>query len=82
MLSLETLEAFTPATEEEVRRLVINSSNATCDSDPIPTLIAKQCVSCLLTPITDIVNSSLQTGVVSPEIEKGNRSPSFEEIST
>ena len=54
-----TLETFTPTNEEEVRRLVVNSSNATCDSDPISTLIAKLSVDCLLTPITDIVNSSL-----------------------
>ena len=67
MIFSETLEVFTLATEEEVPRLVMNSSNATCDSDPIPTLIAKQC---LLTPIMDIVNISSQTGVLLQQLKK------------
>ena len=61
-LSADPLDSFTPATKEEVRRVILNSSNATSDSDPIPTHIGKHCVDSLITPVTDIVNHSLKNG--------------------
>ena len=78
------LTEFAPATEEEVKKIIINTSNATCDSDPIPTFLAKQCLGLLLTPITNIVNASLKnvefpnqfkSAIVIPSIKKASLDP-------
>ena len=57
------MSVFTPATEEEVTKLVKTSSNATCIYDPIPTSFVKKHCDLLVPVITDIVNRSLSTGV-------------------
>jgi len=56
------LSEFTPATTDEISKLISSSNNSTCDLDPIPTSILKKC-SVLLPTITDIVNLSLTTGL-------------------
>ena len=55
---------FQPVTEEEIRKLVVESPTKTCILDPIPTSLTKECLSDLLPLITRIVNSSLCSGVV------------------
>ena len=44
------LTFFSPATEEEICKLVSQSSNTFCDLDPIPTSLLKQCLPALLPP--------------------------------
>ena len=44
LMDVKPLDSFCPATEDEIKRIIISSSNATCDSDPIPTHIVKQCI--------------------------------------
>ncbi len=56
------LSFFTPATCEEISKIISSSSNAFCDLDPLPTSILKQCLPTLLLTITNIVNLSLSTG--------------------
>ena len=56
------LSEFTPATTNEISKLMSSSNNSTCDLDPIPTSILKKC-SVLLPTITNIVNLSLATGL-------------------
>jgi Reverse transcriptase (RNA-dependent DNA polymerase) len=58
-----SLTLFNPVTEEEVSRIVLNSSNAFCDLDPFPTSLLKQCLPALLSTLTNIINLSLATGV-------------------
>ena len=50
---------FQPVTEEEIRKLIVESPTKTCMLDPIPTSLTKECLSDLLPLITRIVNSSL-----------------------
>jgi len=57
------LTFFTPATEEEIFKLISQSFNSFCDLDPIPTSLLKQCLPVLLPTITSIVNLSLSSGV-------------------
>ncbi len=57
------LTAFTPATEEEVRKLISSSPNKSCDLDPCPTSLVKDCIDLLVTPITNIINLSLSEGI-------------------
>ena len=55
---------FTLATTAAIRRIVLQSSAKSCDLDPMPTSLLKGNID-LLTPIlTDIFNTSLETGVV------------------
>ena len=51
-----TPDTITPKIEEKVHLIITESSNASCDNDPIPSDIVKQYHS-LISPITKIVNS-------------------------
>ncbi|XP_072033093.1 uncharacterized protein [Amphiura filiformis] len=54
------LNTFLPASEEEVRKLVMSSPSKHCQLDPIPTSILKDHIDLLLPTITNIVNLSLE----------------------
>ena len=56
------LSSFAPSTEEEVRRIIMSSSDTSCDLDVIPTSLLKSCLDVLIKPITSIVNMSLSEG--------------------
>ncbi len=56
------LMEFTPVTEAEVKKLILSSASKTCDLDPIPTDILKQCLDMLLPVITKMINLSLRLG--------------------
>ncbi len=59
------LTSFRQLSEEEIYDIIINSSNATCKLDPIPTWLLKLCVNELKTVIiTKIINMSFQDGYV------------------
>ena len=53
---------FRTMSEEEVLNIIKSTPNKSCDLDPIPTSLVLDCISVLLTPITNIVNYSLQEG--------------------
>ena len=62
----EQLCDFRPATVEEIEKLILEMSSGSCDLDPLPTKLLKdkQVLPLLLPAITDIINSSLKTGLV------------------
>jgi hypothetical protein len=57
------LSHFTTVSEDEVRKLISSSANKSCDLDPCPTFIVKECVDLLVAPITSIINMSLSNGI-------------------
>ena len=65
-----SFDRFTPATAQEVRKVITSMSSATCDLDPIPTNILKSCCEELLSVITDIVNLSLKSGKVPSDLKR------------
>ncbi|XP_063960265.1 uncharacterized protein LOC135155265 [Lytechinus pictus] len=76
-----SLAEFDDVTEDEVLKTIKAACNSTCNLDPIPTSLLKKCTPTLLPILTDVVNSSLQAGVVpetmkqaivSPRIKKDN----------
>ena len=80
-LTDEKLNCFRAATENEVKTLILSCNNSSCQLDPIPTWLLKQCVSDLLPLITTIVNKSLELGqfpsqlkeaIIKPHIKKSN----------
>ncbi len=54
--------AFQPATEQEVRRIILSSQSKQCSLDPLPTKLLKACIDPLLPIITQIINASLTSG--------------------
>ena len=58
----QTLSSFCIMSEEEILKIIKSSPNKSCDLDPIPTTLVKEFIDILLTPITNIVNFSLQEG--------------------
>ena len=56
-------ETFDLVTPSELLKVIKSCSSATCRLDPIPTWLLKDNIEYLLPLLTDIVNSSLSTGV-------------------
>ena len=54
--------SFQTLTEDDVRKLIKQSPNKQCSSDPIPTWLLKECLDSLLPVLTLLVNKSLQIG--------------------
>ena len=55
---------FSPASEEEVKKIIQNSPDKFCELDPLPTWLLKSCIDELLPVVTNIVNVSLETAYV------------------
>lgn len=53
------LSVFTEASQDEVKRLIMKSATKSCELDPLPTWLLKECVSDLVPIITAIINASL-----------------------
>jgi len=64
IFSGEKLQVFHPASDREIKELIFNSPNKSCDFDPLPTWLLKKCIDPLLQPVTAIVNRSLAEGVM------------------
>ncbi len=58
------LEEFTPATTDEVRKIILKSKSTTCQLDVMPTWLLKECLDTLLPVITNIVNMSLSSATM------------------
>ena len=55
------MNVFESASEDEIKKLILSSSSKSCDLDPIRTSVLKNCLDILITPITDIINISMDT---------------------
>ena len=56
------MTSFEPATADEAKKLILSPQEKSCDLEPLPTKLLKCCLDILLTPITKIVNLSLESG--------------------
>lgn len=70
-----TLNCFEPVSEKEIHNLITSSSTKTCDLDPIPTSLLKQHLDILLSPITSLVNLSLQSGIFPHDFKVAHVTP-------
>ena len=57
---ISKLDVFERASEDEIKKLILSSSSKSCDLDPSPTSVLKNCLDILITPITDIINISME----------------------
>ena len=57
------MNVFERASEDEIKKLILSSSSKSCDLDPIPISVLKNYPDILITitPITDIINISMDT---------------------
>ena len=58
------LTFFSPATEDEIDKLISQLSNTFCYLDPIPILLFETLPTCTSPDINDIVNLSLSSSVL------------------
>ena len=77
---------FRLLSETEVLKLIKSSTKTTCSLDPIPTKLLTECLDVLLTPITKLINLSLESGcfpllwkraLVKPLLKKDGLDPIF-----
>ena len=59
------MSVLVPANEEEIKRLLRSSKPKTCDLDPVPSHLLRQCETSVIPTLTDIVNKSLTHGMPS-----------------
>ncbi len=55
---------LTPATEEEIKSILLKSPTTLCELDLIPTWLLNVCIDEFLPLITEIVNLSLSTAIM------------------
>ena len=67
-----SIAEFTPITPENLRSLILSSSVATCDLDPIPTFVLRAYIDQLLPFLTVLCNRSLFEGLL-PISQKTSR---------
>jgi len=59
-----SMDRLEPASEDEIKKLVMKSPSKSCCLDPVPTFLLKECLEGLAPIITKLVNLSMETGVV------------------
>jgi hypothetical protein len=58
------LSSFKPASQEEIRKLVMSAASKSCSLDPVPTWLLEDNLDELLPVLTKIVNLSLETATM------------------
>ena len=53
---------FSTVTEDQVTKVITNSPGKSCSLDPWPTFLVLDYLDILITPITAIINASLEQG--------------------
>jgi len=69
------LTKLPPATQDEVRDIIIKSPSKSCELDPLPTYLFKEVLEYLLPLITAIINKSLVESKVPLSFKKANIKP-------
>ena len=74
------LKEFTPASVDEVCKLISASPCKSCSLDPIPTWLTKKCIDVLAPIITMIVNLSLSSGEMPSDFKEAILRPLLKKI--
>ena len=74
------LNSFSPASEEEVNKILKNLPNKTCSHDAFPTWILKECANELTPAITLIINCSLELGEMPCILKRAVVRPALKKI--
>ena len=74
------LSDFEPTTVAELLKIIRTSKATTCDLDPFPTKLLKECLDVLLPVILKIVNLSLSSGIMPSALKKALVLPLLKKI--
>ena len=69
------MNVFERASEDEIKKLILSSSSKSCDLDPIPTSVLKNCLDIIITPITDIINISMESSTFPQNFKEAHVRP-------
>ena len=64
LTKLNKLLEFTPVSQDEVKKIISKSPSKSCELDPLPTWLFKECIEELLPSLTQILNNSLKNAYV------------------
>ncbi|XP_072044694.1 uncharacterized protein [Amphiura filiformis] len=70
-----TFTAFREVSPEDVHQILLKSATKSCPLDPIPTDLLKKCLDPLLPHLTNIINSSLLSGLMPPSLKVAQVTP-------
>ena len=73
--SCKLLQTFTSVTEQFVLEILQKTIPKLCDLDASPTKLLCESLDILLSTITNIINTSLASGVVSPDLKTASVNP-------
>jgi hypothetical protein len=73
------LSSFRPMTLPEVRK-ILNNMSKSCQLDPVPIWLTKECIDEFLPIITDIINSSLKLGHVPTNLKHAIIKPLLKKV--
>ena len=74
-VNIPTFSSFKSMSEEDVLKIIKSSPTKSCQLDPWPTFLVKDCIDILIKPITLLVNFSLQEGNFPSEFKKAVITP-------
>ena len=66
----QPMRTFTPATQEEIRKIILKASSKSCELDPLATHLLKDCLEHLLPLIIAKINGSLTESKVPLSFKK------------
>ena len=64
IMDVNELEEFIPVSTDELKTIILKSLSKSCELDPIPTWLLKECLNELLPTLIKIINASLETAYV------------------
>ena len=70
-----SLSSFSLATEAEIKKIIMNSPSKSCQLDPIPTWLLKECIDVLITPITTLINACINSSTMPRELKIAHITP-------
>ena len=79
--TVEKLEYFSSGSEHQIENIIRLTNNKSCELDPIPTWLLKQCIPALLPIITKIVNLSLHDAFMPTLFKQAFLTPILKNIS-
>ena len=65
----------------KLKKPILSSSSKSCDLDPIPTSVLKNSLDILKTPITDIINISMETSTFPQNFKEAHVRPLLKKTS-
>ena len=74
------LSEFEPVTEEDIRKIITLAPTKSCDIDPLPTKLLKECLEELCPVITKIINLSLSMGIFPTQFKSAILTPLLKKL--